>query len=50
MVTKLSTQLQIGDLVILKRMTYKVIHKIQDHWERKIYKIEGQQYTGTPFS
>ena len=42
------TQLQVDDLVPLKRMAYKRKHKIKDHWEKTFYKDEGQAYSGMP--
>ena len=35
-----------GDLVLLKRMSFKGKHKIQDHWEKTICIVEGQPYAG----
>ena len=42
------TQLGIGAMVLLKRITFKGKYKIQNHWEDTIYCIEGQPYAGLP--
>ena len=42
------TQLHVGDMVPLNRMTFKGKHGIQDHWEKTIYRVEGQPYAGLP--
>ena len=47
MITKLSVHdCKVGDLVLLKRMAYKGKQKIWDHWEKTVYKVEGQPSTG----
>ena len=33
---------------LLKRTAFKGKHKIQDHWEKTIYFVEGQPYVGLP--
>ena len=35
------TQLGMGDMILLKRTTFKGKHKIQDYWEDAIYHVEG---------
>ena len=37
-------------MVLLKRKAFKAKHKIQDHWEKTIYHVEGQPYVGLPVS
>ena len=37
-----------GDLVLLKMTVFKGKHKIQDHWEKTIYHVEGQPHEGLP--
>ena len=34
-------QLGVSDLVFLKRMAFKGKHKIQDHWKKTFYYVEG---------
>ena len=41
-------QFQVDDLVLLKRMSLQGKHKLQDHWEKTIYRVEGQPYPGMP--
>ena len=36
----------VGDLALLRRMTFKGKHKIQDHWEDTIYHVERQPNAG----
>ena len=33
-----------GDLALLKRMAFKGKHKIQDHWEKTIFHVDGKPY------
>ena len=44
------TQLEVGDMVLLKRMGIRGKHKIQDHWKKTISHLDGQPYVGLPVS
>ena len=38
----------IGDKVLLRPTAYKGKHKIQDHWEDKIYEVVKQPFENMP--
>ena len=42
------TELEIGDLVLVKQTAWKVRHKIQDKWETEEYQVVGQPTPGVP--
>ena len=49
MIKKLNVQnLEVGDLVLVRRKTFTGKHKITDHWENDIYRVVSLREDGIP--